>query len=134
MNPQIREKTAITYKEKAHDYFEDKAYIKAIVWYKKVLNLYPKDYITLFNIGISFYNMEKFSKAIVYLKSALKSNPHYANAYEVLAKAYLEAGRLKAIKTLDKAYKQIPDFKNSDIRKNTIVEITNPNEYYGNEY
>jgi O-antigen ligase len=57
----------------AGTFYNDQKYVKAIEAYNKALNIDPKSYILLQNIGLCYYKLKQYIDAISYFKTSLIS-------------------------------------------------------------
>ena len=67
---------------------------QAIKVYATALEKYPYDYLLLFNLGITYYRENKYSKALEYFQKALKSNPFHTSSHLMLGKISAAQGQL----------------------------------------
>ncbi len=72
------------------DYYglREKTYDKSIEAYQKLLELYPDDTIANHNLGLKYYNLAQWDKAIERYEVATKHNTEFAGTYTQLAGAY----------------------------------------------
>jgi superkiller protein 3 len=86
-------KTAVAQYWAGMTYFYKKEPERAIVRFKKVLDLEPNNYHALAMIGkILSFDKNKLDEAIIYLKKALAISPEYADAHFDLARVYAQKG------------------------------------------
>ncbi len=76
------------YFQKANDFYQEKSFKQAIVFYEKILVSIPENYKAHFNLGNAYYSLfqitnaeENFSKAVFHFKKALSYNQRYQKAY-----------------------------------------------------
>jgi tetratricopeptide (TPR) repeat protein len=72
------------------DYYgtTEKTYDKSIEAYQKLLELYPDDTTANHNLGLAYYNLAEWDKAIERYKTAVKQNTRFVGTYTQLAAAY----------------------------------------------
>jgi tetratricopeptide (TPR) repeat protein len=84
---------------------------EAIQWYRKVLDIQPKNISAFCNIGVALQSQGKLSEAIVSYKKAISIKPDYASAYSNLGYALQEHGKLdEAVTSFQKAISIKPDY------------------------
>jgi tetratricopeptide (TPR) repeat protein len=84
---------------------------EAIQWYRKVLDIQPKNIAAFCNIGVVLQSQGKLSEAIVSYKKAISIKPDYASAYSNLGYALQEQGELEeAVSSYKKAISINPDY------------------------
>lgn len=86
-------------------------YEMAIICFEKMIELEPKSYRALYNLGITYYNLGDREKALDSYKEALKINPDYKYCYYNIGYLYENLGELeKAMNFYEKALKIDPGF------------------------
>ncbi|MEW6556930.1 MAG: tetratricopeptide repeat protein [Elusimicrobiota bacterium] len=75
----------------AIDFGENKKYAEAIKLYKQAIRIH-KDARFYTNLGLDYWNIKDYQKAIVSFREALKIDPNHATAYLGLGKAYGSLG------------------------------------------
>ncbi len=94
------------------DYYKtsERTYGQALEAYRKLLELYPDDFIGNTNLGILYYELEEWDKAIGLYEGKIKNDPDGRFAYENLADTYAAMGLYdKAIATLETLLRRDPD-------------------------
>ncbi|MEN8248068.1 MAG: hypothetical protein ABFS32_03995 [Bacteroidota bacterium] len=72
--------------------------VKAREVYSKGLELYPHNSTFVYNVGLTHYREEQYSKAIPYLQQSLKFNPYYSQSHMLLGYiSMLQGHRTKAL-------------------------------------
>jgi tetratricopeptide (TPR) repeat protein len=76
------------------DYYKtsEKTYDRAMAAYRKLLELYPDDYIGNTNLGILYFELEEWDKAIALYERNIRNNPDSRFPYENLAEVYEAMG------------------------------------------
>ncbi len=71
-------------------------YQEAIIYFEKALSnpFYLNSHIAKANLGWAYYKLRDKEKAILYLTSAIKENPHYVKSLIYLGLIYLDEGEL----------------------------------------
>jgi len=89
----------------ASRYLDNGEYNKAIQIYKNLLDLNPKrEYVFRNNLGLAYFYMQEYDKAIECLMKALEIRPNHIKTYLNLAWVYRERREFsKAVKTYEKA-------------------------------
>lgn len=64
----------------------------AIDSYNKAIEIDPKNFEAINNIGVCYYNTDEMEKSIEYFNKALKINPSYKISHQNLSKAYGKIG------------------------------------------
>ncbi len=83
---------------------------KATEYFKKSVDLNPKDEIMAYNVAEIFYSKNKTNEAIKYYKLAAKIKPSWAEIYTKIGYAYLNLGDTKtAVEYLKKFIEKAPD-------------------------
>lgn len=86
----------------------------AISWYKKSLEIKPKERKACFGIGYCLNSSEKYSEAISYLKTAVEMEPDYTAAYVELGYSYYKTNNyVEAGLSFDKAISLNPKNENA---------------------
>jgi len=62
-------------------YFEKNDLDTAIAYFKKALELNPKNFTTLNSLGCALFAQDKTDEALVYLQQAVTLNPYYRMPY-----------------------------------------------------
>src|SRR3989339_2054485 len=103
----INPKYALAWNEKGNILSENpRTILKALVCYKKALELAPKEYIILFNMARCFQERNEHKKAINLFNSYIKHKPKNEEAffYKAISHAYLKEKK-QMIKSLKKSFK-----------------------------
>jgi pentatricopeptide repeat protein len=94
------------------DYYSqsDLTYDKAIEAYVELLKLYPEDTIANHNLGLRYYEIEEWSKAIEYFNASLRADTDFILTYTSLANSYKRKGMYdKAIEVYEECIRKFPD-------------------------
>ncbi|MDD5770841.1 MAG: tetratricopeptide repeat protein [Candidatus Omnitrophica bacterium] len=73
-------------------------YERAIPCFKRVLGKDPANIDVLYNLGVCYYSMDKFTPAIASLKKILDINPDEPDVYGLLGSAYYLSGDMRQAK------------------------------------
>ena len=79
-------------------YSMEEKYAEAAASLEKAWEINPKDPDINFNLGVCYFLLNDYQKAIVYLFTTLKLEPEDLQAYELLAKAYYNTGKYQEAK------------------------------------
>lgn len=104
-------------------------YKKALDTLKKVLDIDPKNYRALYNIGITYHNLGQNENAIDALQSALEIKPDYKYCYYNLGLIYESMSEFfKALRAYNKALKLDKDFGYAAQAKRDMQQIIDSSE------
>ena len=83
---------------------------KAMEWYQKTLDINPKERKGNFGMGYCLNNLQKYSEAVPYLKTAIQMENTYTAAYTELGFSYYKLGNYSdALTNLNKSLSQNPN-------------------------
>ncbi|TFG01743.1 MAG: tetratricopeptide repeat protein [Promethearchaeota archaeon] len=88
-----------------------KEFKKAIKYFNKILEIDPKNYRAIYNIGIAHFNMDDINNAMRAYNTAIKIKPDYKHCYYNIGLIYEVKENLKeALKFYKKALEIDPKF------------------------
>ncbi|MBF0194185.1 MAG: tetratricopeptide repeat protein [Magnetococcales bacterium] len=97
--------------QKGVDLHKANQFEQAIKWYKKVLEIRPKDAAVLSNIATALQSIGKLDEAVNIYKKVINIKPNYAMAYSNLGNILAQQGRAdEAIINYNKAINIKPDY------------------------
>lgn len=73
-----------TWWQKANTFFQQKDYDSAAVYYEKLAALAPQDAVVYYNLGNTYYRLNKIGPAVLNYQKALNINPKYKEAQDNL--------------------------------------------------
>ena len=86
-------------------------YEKSIKYFTRILSIDPKNYKAYYNLGIAYFNLEKFDAALDNYKIALSINPKYKYCYYNIGLIYEATENFReAAKAYEKALEIDPGF------------------------
>jgi serine/threonine protein kinase/Tfp pilus assembly protein PilF len=94
------------------DYYRtsERTYDKALEAYRKLLELYPDDFIGNTNLGILYYELEEWDRAVELYERNIQNDPDARFPYENLAETYEAMGLYdKAVVTLETFLQRNPN-------------------------
>ena len=107
----VSQTTAQDYIQAGVELHDNKQYDDALAAYKQALKQRPKWALAYYEMGLTYYAMGNYKKAIKYCKKVLKTpNTYHASAYNMIGNAYDERGKPeKALETYRTAIAELPD-------------------------
>ncbi|MFX0074133.1 MAG: tetratricopeptide repeat protein [Candidatus Hermodarchaeota archaeon] len=86
-------------------------YEKSIKFFKRIIDIDPENYRAYYNLGIAYFNLERFNEALKTFKIATSLKPDYKHCHYNIGLVYEAMGNLeKAIKAYEKALRIDPNF------------------------
>ncbi|MDD5292285.1 MAG: tetratricopeptide repeat protein [Candidatus Omnitrophica bacterium] len=84
---------------------------KAIMFFKKALEIKPDFYLSHYNLGIAYYRLGMLNEAVSSYKKAIEHSPNFAQAYNNLGAAYRDLGNSEeAVSLYKKALEINPSY------------------------
>ncbi len=78
--------------QKGNNYYEQKAYDSAELYFNKIAELKPRNAAVYYNLGNTYYRLNQIGKSVLNYERALKYDPNHKQAADNL---YLAQGRIK---------------------------------------
>lgn len=102
---------------------------EAVVLFHKILDIEPENYKALYNLGITYDNLDKPKKALEYLKKALEINPNHKYSYYNIGLIYENQGEpVKALEFYNRALQIDPKFLYARNARNAVRNILDHQE------
>jgi len=103
------------------DYISD--YKKALLIFSKIIEINPRNYRALYNLGISYYNLGENQKALDNYSKALSIKPDYKYCHYNIGLIYEDMDKLnKALESYEKALKIDNNFSYALHARNFIIK------------
>lgn len=91
---------------------------RAIVWYEKIVDVNPENYLAIFQLGMILYQSGEYARAIEYWEAIGIQQGEFISNYWI-ARAYLENNNKQSAKPyIDTAFNRMP--KDHDLYKSMI--------------
>lgn len=91
-----------------------KKYEEAIEFYNSLINIYPKNYLCHYNLGVSYDKNGDIPKAVQYYKNSILYNAYYSSSHLSLGNICFQQGNITQALMCWNMYLIInPDSKNS---------------------
>lgn len=86
-------------------------YEKSIKYFTKIIKLKPKDYRAYYNLGLAYFNLDRFKEALENYKIAISIKPDYKHCYYNIGLIYEATDNFKkAVEAYEKALGIDPNF------------------------
>jgi tetratricopeptide (TPR) repeat protein len=99
----LTEEQALAYNaalEEAQQAASQRKFREATEAYRRALAIYSDDFLTYFNMGISFQSLRQEDSAQVYFRNAIERNPQFGPARIALANSYLKTDQVQDAETV----------------------------------
>jgi tetratricopeptide (TPR) repeat protein len=102
---------------------------EAVDLFHKILDIEPENYKALYNLGITYDNLDKPKKALEYLKKALEINPNHKYSYYNIGLIYENQDEpVKALEFYNRALQIDPKFLYAQHARNAVRNILDHQE------
>ena len=86
-------------------------YEKSIIYFKRIIALDPENYRSHYNLGIAYFNLNRFNEALNSYKIAISIKPDYKHSYYNIGLLHEATENLeKAVKAYEKALEIDPNY------------------------
>lgn len=86
-------------------------YEKSIRYFARIININPNDYRAYYNLGLAYFNLDRFKEALEHYRIALSIKPDYKHCYYNIGLIYETTGDFKkAVEAYEKALGIDPNF------------------------
>jgi tetratricopeptide (TPR) repeat protein len=86
-------------------------YEKSINYFTRIIEINPNDYRAYYNLGIAYYNLERFEEALKSYRIAISIKPDYKHCYYNIGLIYESTGKFeKAAEAYEKALGIDPNY------------------------
>ncbi len=103
---------------------------EAIAYYQKILQANPNDYTAMFNMGVTYYNQDKYDEAETWLKKTLLVYPFYTSAHYFLGIIELDRSHLpQALMSFSTVFLINPEYRRSSTIVKYLTDIANVKDY-----
>ncbi|HDS73936.1 MAG TPA: tetratricopeptide repeat protein [Firmicutes bacterium] len=99
----LTEEQALAYNaalDEAQQAASQRKFREATEAYRRALEIYADDFLTYFNMGISFQSLRQEDSAQVYFNHAIEKNPHFGPARIALANSHLKMDQVQDAETV----------------------------------